>query len=237
MPVHESAVPLYKTLIESLKRAMASGDFQPGERLPSEVDLCATYMVSRITVRNAIAVLADEGYVVKKQGKGTFVEKPKLEREIVGPISFSAACTYKGMRPGSRLIQRMAREASAVEKKELGLGEGERVLFIQRLRFADDEPLLIESNVFPHEAYSFLLDRDVDSTSLYGTIERERGIRIASAHKTIEIAQASKIEADLLTVRIGSPLFYMRGTVFDEEGRPVHLTAQYIRGDRFKLTV
>jgi GntR family transcriptional regulator len=219
--VHESAVPLYQLLIDSLRRAFANGEIQPGDRLPSEVDLCSQYRVSRITVRNAISVLAEEGLVVKKQGKGTFVERPKMERKIIGPISFSAACTYNGMRPGSKTIQRLVRDANALEGRELGLVAGDSVLYIQRLRFADSEPLLIENNCF----------------GFHETRETARGIKIASSHKTIEIVQASRTEADLLDVRIGSPMFYMRGTVFDESGQPVHLTVQHIRGDRFKLTV
>ena len=103
----EGTIPLYQQLIDVLRGALLCGDIQPGGRIPTESELSAQYQVSRITVRKAIEVLAEEGLVVKKQGKGTFAEKPKFERKIIDPVSFSASCTYKGMRPGSKLLQRL----------------------------------------------------------------------------------------------------------------------------------
>jgi len=233
----EGTIPLYQQLIDVLRSALLCGEIQPGERIPTESELSTQYKVSRITVRKAIEVLAEEGLLVKKQGRGTFAEKPKFERKIIDPVSFSASCTYKGMRPGSRMLQRFVRSADSVEKKILGLGQEGEILYIQRLRFADNEPLLVENNYFPLPEYEFLLDKDIDSHSLYETITSESGKKISSAHKTIEITLAAKNEATLLNVKIGSPLFYLRGTVFDELNQPVHLTAQFIRGDRFKLVM
>jgi len=234
---HGGAIPLYQQLIDLLRSALVNGEIAPGERLPSESDLSAQYKVSRITVRNAITELAKEGLVVKKQGKGTFAERPKMARKIIGPISFTDACMVNGMRAGSRLVRRFVREADPFERKELELPEGGRVLYIQRLRLADNEPLLVENDYFPFPEYEFLIDKDIDSNSLYETINSERSSKIASAHKTIEIVPATKEESALLGVKIGSPLFYLLGKVFDDRGKPVHITAQYIRGDRLKLTV
>jgi len=233
----EGTTPLYQQLIDVLRGALLCGEIQPGGRIPTESELSDQYKVSRITVRKAIEVLAEEGLVVKKQGRGTFAEKPKFEREIIDPVSFSASCTYKGMRPGSKMLQRYVRSADSAERKTLGLGQDGEILYIQRLRSVDNEPLLVENNYFPLPEYKFLLDKDIDAHSLYETISRESGKKISSAHKTIEITLAAKSEADLLNVKIGSPLFYLRGTVFDESNQPVHLTAQFIRGDRFKLVM
>jgi GntR family transcriptional regulator len=234
---HGDVVPLYQQLIDVLRSALVNGEIRPGEQLPSESELISQYHISSITVRKAIAVLAKEGLVVKKQGKGTFAERPKIDKKIFGPISFTTACLSDGMRPGSRLMQRLVREADALEKRELGLPEGGRILYIQRLRFADNEPLLVENNYFAYPEYEFLLNKDIDANSLYETMRRERGIKIASTHKTIEIVSAGKSEATLLEVKIGAPLFYVRGKVYDENERLVHIAAQYIRGDRFRLTV
>jgi GntR family transcriptional regulator len=234
---HNDKIPLYQQLIDELRSSLLCGEIQPGERIPTEKELSERYAVSRITVRKAIEVLSEEGLVVKKQGKGTFAEKPKFERKIIDPVSFSASCTYKGMRPGSKLIQRFVRSADGAERKALGLSQSDEILYIQRLRFVDNEPLLIENNYFPFPEYGFLLERDIDAHSLYETICAETGKEISKAHKTIEITSAAKSEADLLQVKIGSPLFYLRGIVYDENDRPVHLTAQFIRGDRFKLVL
>jgi len=228
---------LYQQLIDVLRGELLSGEIQPGELIPTEGELSAQYQVSRTTVRKAIETLSDEGLVVKKQGKGTFAEKPKFERKIIDPVSFSASCTYKGMRPGSKLIQRFIRKADSAERQSLGLDQKGEILYIQRLRYVDNEPLLVENNYFPLPEYKFLLEKDIDAHSLYDTISGESGKKIGSAHKTIEITMAAKNEADLLQVKTGSPLFYLRGIVFDESGIPVHLTAQFIRGDRFKLVL
>ena len=226
--------PLYQQLKEALIALIESGKLQPGMCIPSESELSLRYEVSRITVRKAISSLVEEGLLVKKQGKGTFVEKPKLERKIIEFASFSTACAYNGMRPGSKLVKRAIEEPDENRRRELELEPDDRIIHIQRLRYADAELLLLENNYYSYATYPYLVEADLENNSLY-EILKKHGVRLASAKKTLEMALASSSDASMLNIRLGSPLFRLRGIVYDDSERPVHLSLQFIRADRYKF--
>ncbi|WP_130951437.1 GntR family transcriptional regulator, partial [Klebsiella pneumoniae] len=87
-----TSVPLYRQLKDKILSDISSGKLAEGEKIPTEIELSELYNISRITVRNAVKELVAEGYLVKKQGKGTFVCLPKIERKVVHLLSFTAAC-------------------------------------------------------------------------------------------------------------------------------------------------
>ncbi len=228
------ATPLYQQLKDAIIASIESGEFEQGSCIPSESELSAKYKISRITVRKAIASLVEEGFLVKRQGKGTFVERPKLERKIIEFLSFSTACEYDGRRPGSKLLKRIVREADDLESKELLLESGDQVIHIQRLRYADDELLLLENNYFSYSNFPYLMKSDLENKSLYKLL-RHHGVKLASAKKTLEMTLASPSVAATLSIRKNSPLFKLKGIVNDDAGHPIHLSLQFIRADRYKF--
>ncbi len=226
--------PLYQQLKEVLAAAVESGEYGYGTCIPSESELSEKYKISRITVRKAITELVKEGVLEKHQGKGTFVEKPKLERKIIEFVSFSTACAYNGMRPGSKVIKREIREPDESERRELLIEPGDHVIHIQRLRYADGDLLLLENNYFSYKPFSYLMQSDLETKSLYEVL-KEHGVRLSSAKKTLELSLATFAIASQLNIRPNSPLFRLKGIVYDDASRPVHLSLQFIRGDRYKF--
>ena len=101
----ESSVPLYFQLVSSIKRLVSTGIMSPGDLLPSEAELCKNLEISRSTVRQAIGALEDEGLVVRKQGRGTFVAEPKMRRRNENVYSFTSEITAMGLTPSSTLIE------------------------------------------------------------------------------------------------------------------------------------
>jgi len=226
--------PLYQQLKDKLTSMIESGELPYGTCIPSETELSTQYGISRITVRKAVALLVEEGLLAKRQGKGTFVEKPKLERKIIEFVSFSTACEYNGRRPGSKLVKRIVREPEESEYKELELHQGDQVIHIQRLRYADNELLLLENNFFSYKRYSYLMEADLEQYSLYEVL-KEHGVKLHGAKKILEMTLAGENEVKLLNVRLNAPLFRLKGMVFDEDSLPVHLSLQLIRADRYKF--
>jgi Transcriptional regulators len=229
-------VPLYAQLKEILKSSIINGELKPNIKIMSEEELSKKYMISRITVRKAITELVEEGYLIKKQGKGTFVSVPKVNRNIIEFLSFTLTCQINGVKPGSRVIKKEIVEPSATDIRELKLKTDEKVILIQRIRYANGEPLIIENNYFS-EHYSELMQENLENRSLYRILKEECGVEPVSSKKTIEICIATKEEANMLQIHQGAALFLMKGTAYDVNGNPVHRAAQLIAGDKFIFSI
>lgn len=233
---HENATPLYKQLKEIIKQKIIDGEFHPNQKIPSELQLSKIYNVSRITVRNAITELVDEDLLIKKQGKGTFVSAPKIEDNVLEDISFSLTCKINKVKPGSKIIKNVIKDANERDIAELNLHENDKVVYIKRIRYADDEPVILEHNFFPSK-YAFLLNEDLENQSLYEILNEKYGIARAKSKRTIEIITASEEEASLLAISKGEPLLLHREIVYDKNNNPIHRTKQLIIGDKFKFVV
>ena len=227
--------PLYQQIYEDIKGKIEDGAYAEGDRIPSEQELCATYGASRITVRRAISDLCTNGYLVKRQGVGTFVSRPRIFRELRRSghtiRTFTDICRDNGARAGARL----SRED---ERAFFGLGENDLLLYVQRLRTADDVPVYEENVFLPYEEFAGLMGASLDDVSLFDTIEAVSGRRpVRNARLTIEAVAATPEQAGRLRVPTNAPLLYMNGYFEDRDGRPVAIGRQYYVGSRYAFDV
>lgn len=229
-----SNTPLYKQLKQLLRITISSG--AENERIPSEAELSSKYKVSRVTVRKAVEELVEEGYLVKVQGRGTFTRKPKLGRDLQELLSFTRTCQMLGVTPGTKLIKVVLTKPSKLIRESLNLNAGEKIVLLQRLRYTDNIPVVLEKNHFPQN-YSFLLNEDFQDASLYELLKKKYHIFPASAHKTIEIVSAEEEQAKFLDVPVGASILLVTDLVFDSIGTPIHLAYEYILGNKFKFLV
>ena len=140
------------------------------------------------------------------------------------------------MKPGGKMLENKVVTADEKTARRLDIPVGSRVVFLSRVRYADQEPVVIEGNYFPME-YSFLLDNDFDNNSLFDFIEEKTGKRIASSEKRIELCRATAHEGELLRVKKGEYLLYVKSTAYDTNGIPMYVGTQLINGERFSLYV
>ena len=231
----ESQIPLYKQLIRDMRSDIENGRYKLGSRIPTEPELCESYGVSRITVRNAIHALTEEGILTRKQGKGTFVSAPYVSHKNLRQInSFHEACELAGKKPSSRVAQAGYAQASGRDIRELQLsGEG-KLVRISRVRMADGLPVILENNRFSM-AFSYLLESDLGG-SLYNIL-RGYGTEPVYASHDISLVFAGADEARELDISLGDPLILLHEVVYDDKGRPIHNSDQYIRGDYFTLRI
>jgi len=228
-------VPLYEQLMEKIKSAINTGNYKPGDKLPSEIDMARQNNVSVITARKAVNELAAVGYVEKKQGKGTFVATPKYGRDYTHIMGFSEACNLMGLKAGSKLLDHKIVVPNSAVLTALGLPPGSQTVFISRLRFVNDEPMAIEDNYFSLD-FAFLLNEALED-SLFDVLREKADINIEKSNKLIEICRATSKEAQLLNLRKNNPLLLVRSTAFAHNGKPVYVCTQIINGERFKLHV
>lgn len=237
----DSLVPLYQQVIDDLRESIEDGRFTAGQRIPSEIELSECYSVSRITIRRAIEELSNDGYLVKKQGKGTYVtgagQREKLRQ--TGPIkNFTDICSSTGKTPGVRGASFETVRADRDDAAALGINPGDNILKLTRARTVDGAPVVYETILFPKDAFAFLEDEYDDDELIFDTISRHEN-RQPSCMKNalIEMTRATGKISDALGVPIGEPLFHERGTLFDEEDAPLFIADLSIVGSAYCFVV
>ena len=231
----ESEMPLYSQLIGIIKRSITGGEVAVGALLPSEAELCEAYHISRNTVRQAIGALEEDGFVVRKRGKGTFVADPTMRRKSV-QYSFTTEISQQGKNPSSTLITFEVMEASPRIREIMTLEFGEKVYCFTRVRNVDGKPMIVETSYYPQAIYPNLTREMLQTHSFYSLLYHV-GVVPASAEDTYEAALLGDREAALLDCRSGSPAFFHQRRTAGENGRVYEYTTSYMRADRMKLHV
>lgn len=226
--------PLYQQLMTRLKNDILAGVHAPGTRIPSEQALCETYGVSRVTVRKALLDLVQEGMLVRRQGKGTFVADKRLQRDLQHITSFSDACRSMGRTASAKVVSIAFEPASPEDMERLGVPEGGRVLEICRVRMCDGEPVMLEINRFP-ERFAFL-EQAALTRSLYDLL-KEQGIIPSRAVHDISLGHATPLVSKHLGTHANEALLILDETVMDQQLLPLHHSRQWIRGDKFTFRI
>lgn len=233
----DSSVPLYFQLVSIIKRFVSAGILSPGDLLPSEAELCKNLAISRSTVRQAIGSLEEEGLVVRKQGRGTFVAEPKMRRRSENVYSFTSEITAMGLTPSSTLIEFDVIKPSPDIMKMFSLKTNEDLFYrFTRIRRVDGEPLMLETSFYPQYIYPKLTRELAETHSIYSLLY-EVGIVPASAVDSYEAVRLTKEEAELLGCKSGSAGFFHQRQTLAENGETFELTQSLMRGDRTKLEV
>lgn len=232
----DAITPLYVQLMEELETSIRNGVYKPGDKIMTEAEMAKEYGVSLITVRKAVGSLMEKGLVVRKQGKGTFVTKPKYSRNMKKLQSFTEMCEQMGVKPGAQVLENRLIMADKKVADRLGIEPGSNVVYISRLRLADGEPVQVEKSYFPLK-YAFLLEEDLNNGSMFECLKEKAGAKVASSEKMIELCRATAEEAALVDVKKGDYLLFVKSTAYDENGEPMYAGIQLINGDRFSLYV
>lgn len=231
----ESDIPLYSQLVGIIKQNISAGKLSIGDLLPSESELCRAMDISRNTVRQAIGELEDEGLVVRKRGKGTFVSDPSARGKGVR-YSFTTEISSMGKVPSSTLVDFGVVPAPRSVCRKMQLQEDTSVYCFTRVRNVDGEPLILETSYYPQYIYPNLTRELVQTHSFYSLLYHV-GITPGSAEDTYEAVILDDVRANLLHVPTGSAAFYHQRLTSTEDGRIYEYTCSYLRSDRVSLNV
>ena len=233
-----SPLPLHVQVKQALKDQIISSAWKPGDLVPGDLELCAELGVSRTTVRQALAELSHDGWVVRQRGRGTFVAPPKLTERAVERLSgFFEDMVALGYPPVSQVLRQEARPADEQIAARLNLKPGARVVEIERLRFVEDEPVVLTTTYLPQSLAPGLDTADLTRRSLYEYLETECGLSLARGQRTIEAVAADARQARLLRVRKGAPLVFLQSVSYLADGRPIEYYLALHRGDRSRFEV
>ena len=231
-------IPFYVQVQDALKEYIKHGDAAPGDQLPSEPDLCRSFNVSRTVIRQALQGLENEGLIVRHKGRGTFVAEPKIGESLFQELTgFHQDMSQKGHPPVSRVLKQTIIPANAKIAAALQLAPETPVIRIDRLRFVDDEPIVLVTTYLPHAICPGLVETDLTHRSLYAYLQKEYGLEIARGRRILEAIVASEYEAQLLEVNEGAPLISLESISYLEDGTPLEYYHALHRGDRSMFEV
>jgi GntR family transcriptional regulator len=239
------SIPLVYQLGEAVRDKIVRGEYRLDQPIPTEGELQKLYGVSRTTVRLALAKLVNEGYIRRQQGKGTYVNprglvtkgKPKrLSRDMFGVKSTTRIIQSAGMnvRTEVRHFERSLPSEEVAEK--LGIGQRDPVLHFQRVRYADDKPLVMEKSWIPAAQCPDLRREDVKS-SLYAVLFKKYHYRIAAAHQSLRAMVASESEAQTLDLKVGEPVMLVYGVTYLDDGRAIEAQESHFRAESIEFII
>ena len=228
-------VPLYIQIAEGLLEQIESGRLSSGDRLPPERELSKSLGVNRMTLRQAFRVLETQGLLVRQQGSGTYVARPKIEREAGQLFPFTQGIQRRGYLPGAKvlILEQQLAEVSIANKLQVSVSAP--VYYGHRLRFINQEPMMLEKFFIPAYCLSEFDKHDLESRSLYEVMKTEYGITVTQARQSLEAVSATEYEAKLLNTAPGAPLMLEQRLAFDQNNRAIEYAKDVYRGDRFRF--
>lgn len=230
-------IPLYFQLAEILRGQIQSGVINPGDRLPSERELSEQFGISRMTVRQALAYLIQDGVLVVRPGVGTFVAEPKLLYNTYHLLGFTEEMIRQGENASSKILEQSLVIPPAYVARGLGLGAKQMVIKIVRLRMTNDLPVLLETNYLPPELCPGLESKDLENKSLFALLEQDYGLQLEHTQQSLESTVANDYEANLFGIEAGAAMILLEGMNFLANERPVEYFKAIYRGDRFRFVI
>ncbi len=225
-------VALYVQVRETLRDQIKTGVLKPGQKLPAEDELAAQFGVSRMTVRQGISDLTDEGVLYRRRGIGTFVTQFHVERDHNKLTDFFETARAEGFKAEVQLLSREVVPAKLMVAKALALQETEPVIRIQTLRLANNVPVTIYDEYVPYKLCPELLTEDLRARPAWQILENY-GHVIKRAVQKIEARAADEDVARLLNIEEGAPVLFKNRVISAEDGKPVELILCHNRGDSY----
>ncbi|MDN6625740.1 MAG: GntR family transcriptional regulator [Pisciglobus halotolerans] len=226
--------PIYIQIHNQIRKMIEKEQWQVGERIPSERDLARLFEVSRMTLRQAVQTLVDEGILERQIGSGTYVASQKVQEEMTGVESFTKTILSQGRIPTSKTISYHVKPASISESEQLKLKDETLVLRMERVRYADQLPICFEVATIPYHFIESLEKQEI-TASLYKTLEEKQQLVMARAEQTVSAMMASERTAEYLGIKRGDPILRLKQITYSTADEPFeYVRTQYV-GERFQF--
>jgi GntR family transcriptional regulator len=245
----DGALPLYAQVAARLWADISVDGARADDRLPSERTLAARYGVSRVTMRAALMDLAARGMVESAAARGWFITQPTAfpvpadaetpdvpgagARTVEGFADYAAK---HGLTTRSRVLQSAVRPATVSEAEALRVGPGTTLFEMRRLRFLDEQVVVLEHNRLPLALCPALADTDFTKASLFATLRGAEPPQLPRvADYSVEARLPDATERELLEITDATPVLLAHQLAFNQDGRPLELTLAIYRGDRYRF--
>jgi len=228
--VRRDRVTLTQSCAEALEEAIERGTYRPGSRFPSEAELAEQLSVSRPTLRESLRLLEERGMITRRHGRGTFVRERPIRKELNRNFGITSMIRAAGYKPSARdsSFARVAADEKVAES--LDISPGDPVWQIERVRLADERPVVFSIDSLPLQLAEKKELEDTlsgEEQSLYTLLHRRRGIVIYRGEAELVPCKATPELRTLLDVKAGAPLLCMKQVDFDQHNKPVMHSVEY----------
>lgn len=226
-----------QALVAKLEREILSGRMPTGSKLPTERELASSAGTSRQTVREALDELERAGFIIRRQGSGTYVAGRRLEQSLLGHFSIVDALRSSGSTITTTVLARTVTKALPAVAANLHVEPESEVLELERLRLVDGEPLMLEYTWLPSERLPGIANAAFSDTGLYEILRERYGVRLVRAVESFEPVILHDDEASALRVESGQPALMLLRTTFDDAGTPIESARALLRADSCRTLV
>jgi GntR family transcriptional regulator len=230
-------LPIFRQISDALRGQIELGSLRQGDVMPSENELTVSLKVSRMTVRAAIDDLSKQGMVVRQRGRGTVVMRRPVMRtaNVIGFMSFTEEMRARGLTASSKVLDFTDKMADSPIAAQLGMPAGGHVIYLERVRLANDEPMAIERCHLPYDRFPNLLKFDFEKHSLYSVLEKEYQVKPGLCEETVEAMILDNTDARLLGVKRGTPALRVQRITQDTRGNLIEAEQTTFRADRYRM--
>jgi GntR family transcriptional regulator len=236
MPVKSrNGMPAYQRIQGKIRRTIETGGLRPGDAVPSERELARIHDVSLMTARHALASLEHEGAVERRRGVGTFVAAPKIHFNKL--MSYTEQMGSRSLNACSKVLLAKIIDDEQDVNARLALTPKSKVVKIERLRHAADEPFALETCYLSAAQFSGLISAPLQRESLFATLERNYNIELGYADEEVDATAADQRTAELLGVPKREPLLRIRQVIYSTKGVVILYVIGMYRSDRHNLVI
>jgi len=233
-------IPLYFQLKQIILKMIEAGELAPEDSIPTEFELVSMFELSRTTVRQAIIELVQDGYLYRVKGKGTFVSKPKISQDFMQKLeSFEDQMKRIGVTPSTKVKNLKVLNGNTVHHSildGLNLKEEDQVIYLERLRFANDQPIVIVKTYLPMICLN-ILTTNMEEVGLYSTLSASANTKIVEVERQVEAILSEPYESELLEIPKHSAVQLTTTVGFNAYHAPIEYSIAHYRGDKNKFTV
>ncbi len=225
--------PAYQKLARTLHNQFMEGKLRPGDRLPPELEICETFGLSRITVRQALAILVEQGLLRREQGRGTFVVGPRVDGGVFVIPDFYEEMRLRGRPTIAPLITAKLVMITSIPAEKLGIVQGEPAIYLERVLSGEDEPLVFDRKYILYNPARPLLEAELGEGSITDLFREFPDWLPVKSDLYLTVTTLSSREAELLQSTPGKPAFCIEQLVWAANDLRVAWGWMVYRGDRF----
>lgn len=235
--------PTHTTLTDqtvlAIQEAIKQGKFPPGSQLPPEMELLQMMGISRTTLREALRILEEQRFIRKRRGLGTFVMERAIVKDMSQNFGITEMISQAGYTPGTRDFKISAEKVSKALAEKLNIPEGSMTVVIERVRTANDTPIVFTRDIMPQEILGGWMptQENLSGVSLYECLERYANIRILDGMASFSPVQANNELAKKLSIQRNALLLLIEQVDHDQNQRPVLYSAEYHLTDKFNFII
>ncbi|MFL0266883.1 GntR family transcriptional regulator [Candidatus Clostridium radicumherbarum] len=232
----DSGKPIYREIIDYIKDAIKDGRYGKGELIPTEEEFCNLFNTSRMTVRRAIDDLVSKGMLTRIRGKGTFVARFNIEKTMNSVSKgWSETMEALGFKTYSKVLMFNKIKADEYISDNLKIPLNSEVYVLERLRYADDNPAVIEKVFISADRFPVLNQYTFENESFYDILRRNYNIKINHSYQKLKAVQLVGEKAKLFSKTGKAIVIEITSTNYDQYSKPIEFGIDYVNSDIYVL--